>query len=171
MESAAFPRRADGMPIVLYRIDERLIHGQVVLGWGNHLRPGRYIVVDDELAASDWEQELYRLGAGGDEVLFASVKEARNHLGEWRASEARSILLTRNVGTMLRLARGGHLVGESVNVGGLHHGPERVEVLSYLHVTAGDRADLAALAEEGVEVFARDLPDAHRVPLSGLLGS
>ena len=159
------------MPIVLHRIDERLIHGQVVLGWGNYLRPDRYVVVDDDLAASDWEQELYRLGAGDAEVLFASVKEAQARLPEWRDDAARSILLTRNVGTMLRLARGGHLSGEKVNVGGLHHGPERIEVLSYLHLTASDRADLSALAEEGVDVFARDLPDAHKVPLSALLGS
>jgi PTS system mannose-specific IIB component/fructoselysine and glucoselysine-specific PTS system IIB component len=158
------------MPIVLYRIDERLIHGQVVLAWGNQLRSGRYVVVDDELAASDWEQELYRLGAGDAEVLFASVPAARMRLEEWREDAARSILLTRDVGTMLRLARGGHLSGEKVNVGGLHHGPERVEVLSYLHLTAGDRDDLAALADEGADVSARNLPDAHKVPLSALLG-
>ena len=159
------------MGIVLYRIDERLIHGQVVLGWGNHLRPERYVVVDDELAASAWEQELYRLGAGDATVLFASIGEARDRLDEWRADAARSILLTRSVDTMLRLARGGHLSGEKVNLGGLHHGPERVEVLSYLHLTAADRADLSALAEEGVDVSARDLPDAHKVSLSALLGS
>ena len=159
------------MTVVLFRVDERLIHGQVVLGWGNHLRPARYVVVDDELAASDWEQELYRLGAGDAEVLFASVAEARKLLSGWREDHERSILLTRDVGSMLRLARGGALSGEKVNLGGIHHGPERVEVLSYLHLTAGDREDLATLAEEGVDVSARDLPDAHKVPLSALLGS
>lgn len=159
------------MTVVLYRVDERLIHGQVVLGWGNQLRPGRYVVVDDELAGSDWEQELYRLGAGDSEVLFASVAEARRLLSQWREDAERSILLTRDVGSMLRLARGGNLSGEKVNLGGIHHGPERVEVLSYLHLTASDREDLATLAEEGVDVSARDLPDAHKVPLSALLGT
>ena len=50
------------MTVVLYRIDERLIHGQVVIGWGTQLHPDSYLVVDDALAASDWEQELYVLG-------------------------------------------------------------------------------------------------------------
>ena len=36
---------ADPVPLVLLRVDERLIHGQVVLGWGSALRPDRYIVV------------------------------------------------------------------------------------------------------------------------------
>ncbi|NIV57363.1 MAG: PTS transporter subunit IIB, partial [Actinobacteria bacterium] len=64
------------MPIVLHRVDERLIHGQVVIGWGHQLRPDRYVVVDDELAASDWEQDLYRLGAGDADVVFADVESA-----------------------------------------------------------------------------------------------
>ncbi len=50
------------MPVVLYRIDERLIHGQVVMGWGPQLGVEHYVVVDDELATSEWEQDLYRLG-------------------------------------------------------------------------------------------------------------
>ena len=159
------------MPIVLLRIDERLIHGQVVIGWGNQLRPDRYLVIDDQLAASGWEQDLYRLGAGDAEVVFATAEEARTRLGEWRASPVRSILLTRDVGTMRRLAEGRLLEGESVNVGGMHHAPDRDELLTYVHMSDDERRDLEAIAAAGAEVAARDLPDAHRVSLSSLLGS
>ncbi len=160
------------MPILLYRVDERLIHGQVVLAWGTELRAERYLVVDDELAGSAWEQELYRLGAGEAEAVFTTVEEARNRLPEWREAPAHAILLTRDVRTMLRLARGGLLRGCKVNLGGRHHGPGRDEVLSYLHLSADDRDALIALeVEEGVDVSARDLPDAHKVPLRSLLGS
>jgi PTS system mannose-specific IIB component/fructoselysine and glucoselysine-specific PTS system IIB component len=159
------------LPIVLYRIDERLIHGQVVIGWGNQLRPGRYIVVDDELAGSDWEQDLYRLGAAGTDVVFASTEEARDALPEWRQDVTKSILLTRDIHTMRRLAEGGLLKGEPVNLGGLRHGPGRVEVLTYLHLSDADREELEALAEEGVRVAARDLPDSQKVTLETLAKS
>ena len=159
------------MPIVLLRVDERLIHGQVVIGWGHHLRPSRYVVVDDELAASEWEQDLYRLGAGGAEVLFVTAEQARDRLDEWRTASQRSILLTRDVATMRRLAEGGRLEGESVNIGGVHHAPERDELLTYVHVSDAERRDLEAIAAAGVDVSARDLPDSLRVGLSSLLGS
>ncbi len=159
------------MPIVLHRVDERLIHGQVVIGWGNQLRPGRYVVVDEELAASDWEQDLYRLGAGDADVVFADVESAVERIGEWREAPERTILLTRDIGTMRRLADAGVLAGEQVNLGGIHHGPERAEVLTYLHLTDRDRADLRAIAGAGAVVTACDLPDAHRVALSTLLRS
>ncbi len=64
---------------------------------------------------------------------------------------------------------GGMLVGDRVNLGGLHHGPGRRELLTYLHLTAEDEDHLVKLAAEGVEVSAHDLPDAHRVPLETLL--
>ncbi len=157
------------MGIVLFRIDERLIHGQVVIGWGHELRPHRYVLVDDELAASDWEQDLYRLAVVDTEVEFVEVEAARARLQEWRDDSRRSIVLTRDVATMRRLGEGGLLAGEKVNLGGIHHGPGRTEVLRYLHLTAEDRADLTALAEDGAHVSARDLPDAPGVALASLL--
>jgi PTS system mannose-specific IIB component/fructoselysine and glucoselysine-specific PTS system IIB component len=155
--------------IVLYRVDERLIHGQVVLGWGNQLRPDRFIVVDDEVAASEWEQELYRLGAGQADVLFVGATRARASLSDWQEEAARSVLLTRDLATMRTLAREGDLGGREVNVGGIHHGPGRTRFLSYVHLSDEDRADVRALAEAGVEVTARDLPDSAPVSLPPLL--
>lgn len=156
------------MPIVLIRIDERLIHGQVVIGWASQLRPDRYVVVDDELAESGWEQDLYRLGAGGVDVLFPSCSEARSRVGEWRAAPERTILLTRDVATMRRLAAGGTLEGEAVVVGGVHHAPGRAEALTYVHLNEKEMGDLEAIAATGVEVSARDLPDAPQVGLDSL---
>lgn len=157
------------MTVVLYRVDERLIHGQVVIGWGYQLRPERYVVVDDVLARSDWEQDLYRLGAGDADVVFTTVEDARGSIARWRDESERSIVLTRDIGTMLALARGGTLSGENVNLGGLHHEPGRTEVLTYLHLSPDERGELEALVGEGVNVYARDLPDAHKVPVETLL--
>jgi PTS system mannose-specific IIB component/fructoselysine and glucoselysine-specific PTS system IIB component len=153
------------LPIVLLRIDERLIHGQVVIGWATQLRPDRYVVVDDELATSRWEQDLYRLGAAGVEVSFQSGAEAAGHLAEWRTDPRRTILLTRDVGTMRRLAESGALRGESVVVGGVHHAPGRKEALTYVHLTERELGDLEAIEAVGVDVVARDLPEAPRVDL------
>jgi mannose/fructose/N-acetylgalactosamine-specific phosphotransferase system component IIB len=46
------------MSIVLCRIDDRLIHGQVVIGWGRPLGIDLIILVDDQVAGTPWEQDL-----------------------------------------------------------------------------------------------------------------
>lgn len=159
------------MPIVLYRVDERLIHGQVVVGWGSKLRPDRYLVVDPVLATSEWEQELYTLGVPqGTDVEFLAPAAARLKLPEWRESELKSVLLTRDLGTMLELARDGSMEGEKVNLGGLHLQQGREEVLPYLFLDESDRITLGALENEGVEISAQNLPGSPKVPLASLLG-
>lgn len=158
------------MTIVLQRVDERLIHGQVVVGWGSQLHPARYIVVDDELAGSDWEQDLYRLALDGEaEAVFATVAEAAAQLDGWRGDAERTVLLTRSVQAMRQLSERVPMAGTEVNLGGLHDAPGRTEVASYLFVDAAARSDIAALAAAGVEVSGRDLPDARRVSVEVLL--
>ena len=158
------------MTIALYRVDERLIHGQVVVGWGNQLHPERIVVVDDALAESTWEQELYTLGLPVDLVPeFVGVAAARARLETWRRSGEVVILLTRDVATMRQLAAAGALAGEDINIGGLHHAPGRREVLPYVFLSAEEGDALRALDREGASVSARDLPGARRVPLEQLL--
>lgn len=158
------------MPVVLYRVDERLIHGQVVIGWGTQLRPDRYVVVDDELAQSTWEQELYRLGLPqGVAGEFLTVEQGRARLPEFRQAKVNTVVLTRSVASMLRLAEGGWMQDEHVNLGGLHHGADREERLPYLHLSPGEADQLRRLAAEGVSISAQDLPGSRLVDLEGVL--
>lgn len=160
------------MPIQLFRVDERLIHGQVVVGWGSRLHPDRYVVVDDGLAEGDWEQQLYALGVPeGVEAEFVTVEEGRTALDRWRHDRDGTVILTRDVETMLRLAREGTMEGDTVNVGGIHHAPGRTRVLDYVFLDDDDRRRLRELSKEGVEVVARDLPTATRIRLARLLSS
>jgi mannose/fructose/N-acetylgalactosamine-specific phosphotransferase system component IIB len=159
------------MPIVLFRVDERLIHGQVVVGWGGPLHADRMVVVDDALAASPWEQELYCLGIPPEiEAAFRTVDEARGELEGWKGDARRTIVLVRDVATARRVAEGGALAGEEVNLGGIHHAEGRAQVLPYLHLRPAERAALHEIAALGATVAARDLPASRRVPLDELPG-
>lgn len=158
------------MSIVLFRVDERLIHGQVVVGWGTNLRPDQIIVVDNALAASSWEQELYTFGLPDElEVSFATVEAAREQLAQWRDSKHRAMILTRDVSTMKQLSAGGLLRGEEINIGGIHHAPGRRAVLPYLYLSDDEARAMTALAADGAAVSARDLPGTRRVELNDLL--
>lgn len=157
------------MSLVLCRIDERLLHGQVIVGWGMRLRLDHYVVVDDALADSEWERELYASGLpSGVEAEFAAVGEAVEGFSDLEARPGRGCLLTRDVGAMRRLAEAGCLEGRRVNVGGLHAGPGRTRVLPYVHLTKDDVRDLRAIAAAGARVSARDLPSSREVPLEEL---
>ncbi|MDQ3388249.1 MAG: PTS sugar transporter subunit IIB [Gemmatimonadota bacterium] len=158
------------MPIVLFRVDERLIHGQVVVGWGGPLHADRIVVVDDAIAASAWEQELYCLGVPPEiETTFVATDEARRLLGPWGESARRTVVLMRDLGTATRVAAEGALTGADLNLGGIHHAPGRERVLPYLFLSESERRSLRALVAEGVKVSARDLPGTRAVSIEELL--
>jgi PTS system mannose-specific IIB component/fructoselysine and glucoselysine-specific PTS system IIB component len=158
------------MPVVLYRIDERLIHGQVVMGWGPELRPEHYVVADDELAASEWEQDLYRLGLPEAATAeFLSVADAEARIEALESDSRVTIVLTRTISAMAGLAAGGALRGREVNVGGVHHAPGRTERLPYVFLSTEDEVSLKSLEDLGVVVSARDLPSSRAVGLASLL--
>ena len=160
------------MPILLIRVDDRLIHGQVVVGWGSQLKLDYIAVVDDEIATSEWEQDLYTAGLpdsiGG---RFLTVDAAIEIISEWRDSKQRGIVLTRDIASMRRLAESGMLDDLQINLGGLHDAPGRRRVLPYLFLGDGDRRELQRLKKTGVEVNARDVPSARAVSLSELLNA
>lgn len=153
------------MSIALFRLDDRLIHGQVVVGWGQPLACSFIVLVDDEVRESDWEQDLYRMGVPETmAVIFASVAEAVNRLPEWESDVRVGILLVGDIDTASDVARRGGL--RRLNVGGVHHRPGRTERLRYVYLTPDEAAKLQSLAAGGVEVMAQDVPTARPVPLA-----
>lgn len=153
------------MSIALYRIDDRLIHGQVVVGWGQPLDCGFIVLVDDEVRASEWEQDLYRMGVPPQiEVIFASAEEVIAKLPEWEADARVGILLVGDIDTAAALCANSHAV-RRINVGGIHHRTGRSERLRYVYLTDAEAAKLRQLASDGVEVTAQDVPTAQPVPL------
>jgi D-glucosaminate PTS system EIIB component len=157
------------MPIVLCRVDDRLVHGQVVIGWGRPLGLQRIVLVDDEVRASEWEQELYRMAAPPEiAVEFSSAAEAAPRLAEWDAGRERVLILVGAVATaadLLRRTPGGL---HKLNLGGIHAGGGRRERLRYLYLSEDELAMLQRLAREGLEISAQDVPSSRAVPLKDL---
>lgn len=158
------------MTLVLNRIDDRFIHGQVVVGWGQPLDIAFIVLVDDAVASSDWEQDLYRMGVPPEmELLFHSVATAIPALDGYRMESRPGILLTGDIPTMRALVAQGGV--REVNVGGLHHRVGRTQHLRYVFLTPDEAAALRELADLGAVVTVQDVPAARPLPLEELLES
>jgi mannose/fructose/N-acetylgalactosamine-specific phosphotransferase system component IIB len=156
--------------LLLNRIDDRLIHGQVVVGWGQPLDIRFIVLVDDEVAASDWEQDLYRMAVPPEmEVRFHSTADAMTKLDAYRTETQPGILLTGDIATMRELVMRGGV--RDVNVGGIHHRVGRVQHLRYVFLTPTEQEALRDLVAHGAVVTAQDVPAARAVPLEELLVS
>lgn len=155
------------MSFLLYRIDDRLIHGQVVVGWGQPLDAKFIVLVDEGVATSDWEQELYRMGVPPHmEVFFVGVDDAIPLVQRLQKDPRPGILLTPDIATMHALVNAG--VIEAVNVGGIHHRAGRDQKLRYVFLTPDEASELEAMSRN-VRVFAQDLPGAEEYSIDQIL--
>ena len=157
------------MAIELFRIDDRLIHGQVVVGWGQPLDLTFIVLVDDEVASSEWEQELYRMGVPPEmDVYFHTVEDAAERLASYQQNDRRGALLTGDIETMARLIDLTRAISR-VNLGGIHHRTGRAQRLRYIFLAPDEEQALRAMAARGVEVSAQDVPAARPLALSEVL--
>lgn len=157
------------MTLVLCRVDDRLIHGQVIVGWGQPLGIQRIVLADDEVARSDWEQDLYRMAVPhGMEVIFLTVAAAGAQARSWDADPCRTAILIGSVEAAAQLYRSAPGVIRKINLGGIHHRAGRTERLPYVYLTREERELLVQLADEGAEIAGQDLPTATPVPLGSM---
>lgn len=157
------------MSIVVARIDDRLVHGQVVIGWGRPLEVNRIVLVDAEVAGSAFERELYQMAVpAGIAVEFLSPEEAPTRIESLGAASDRVLVLTGSVDTMVALAKACHGAIPKVNLGGIHDRPGRQEYLRYVYLTASEFDALMTVEAAGIEVSAQDLPTSAPIPLSEL---
>jgi D-glucosaminate PTS system EIIB component len=156
------------MSLALVRVDDRLIHGQVVVAWGTALAPDLIAVADDELAENDWERELYRAGVPeGVDVEFDSVEQAAHRVPDWVASRQRVILLLPDVASLVRLCNASNGI-RAVNLGGVHGDGNRRQFLGYLFLSETELQQLEDLQARGIAVTAQDVPTGASVALEDL---
>ena len=152
---------------ILQRVDDRLIHGQVVIAYGKRLRPQRIWVVDDGAASSEWERELLLSAAPGIEVKVVTIAEAAATYAAEAGAPGGAFLLVRDLGAALALAEAGAAL-TALNLGGLHYAPGKTKVNEYIYLDDGDRARARALLARGVALEVQDVPGARAEPLTAL---
>jgi len=155
------------MSWTLHRVDDRLIHGQVVVAWGGRMRPQRIWVVDDASASDPWEREMLSTVAPGIEVQVVTVAEAATRYAAEAAAAGGAFLLVRDLATALALVEAGAAI-PSFTLGGLHYVPGREKVNEYIYLDAGDRRAARALIARGVALEVQDVPATRPQPLLAL---
>lgn len=156
------------MPIILYRVDERLIHGQVVVGWGNRLKFEHLALVNDQVASNPWERELY-LSCVPPEIkaTILSVPEAISQIQQNGFADDKTVILVDSPFDILRMTEKGVEI-DCVNVGGVHAKSGRRKILPYIFLSPQEIAAFKRIISAGVKCECRDVPLAEKHDLSVL---
>lgn len=145
--------------IPLVRVDNRLLHGQILEAWIPRFGIDEIVVADDEAAGSDLARAAMTLCVP-PELPVRILPVTRVPWAELAAGARRVLVLVRDV-TALTDAREAGLtpaVAPTVNLGNVHYAEGRRPVTPSVFLAGSEVAALRDLAAAGFGVEARALP-------------
>lgn len=159
------------MGVTLLRVDDRLIHGQVVEGWLPHLQADLVVVVSDAAAADEIQGALMKMALPPSVgLVICSVADAPALLADPKLAARKALVLVPGPAEALALVEKGLKI-DRVNVGGLHFTMGKVQLGRALFLNETDKLALRALAKRGVRLEGRPLPTDPEEDLMAELGA
>jgi PTS system N-acetylgalactosamine-specific IIB component len=156
------------MPIVLTRIDNRLIHGQVAVSWCSEVGANLIVVVDDKVAKDKTQQMLLDMAAPyGVSTRYFSIEEAVKKL-PYAGSDQKIFLVVREVEVILKLIEGGIPIKE-VNVGNMHFKEGKKQISSAISVDEEDVNVFKKLSQLGIKCEAKRVPTENGIDIKKLI--
>lgn len=146
--------------IALFRIDDRLLHGQVAIGWTTSVNANVILIVNDEVKNDKVKATALDLGKPSNVKLYIrGVEESGEIVEKFSGSQKSNVLVVvKNTQDALKLIQHAGGVIRSINVGGLRHAEGKKKLTDLVSVDENDIQNLKEIHNMGIEVEFRMLP-------------
>ncbi|MDO5518567.1 MAG: PTS sugar transporter subunit IIB [Clostridium sp.] len=152
--------------ISMIRIDDRLLHGQIIYSWSGYLKADRIIVANDEVVKNELKMMTLKMAIPANmKCTILSVDDAADLLNDKRCEKLNVLLVIDNAKDSIRIIdKTGckPLVNVSTygrkNLNSQDRAAERKEVISNVFLTKDDIKDFQSLLNLGIEIEYRNVP-------------
>ncbi|MBC8587428.1 PTS galactosamine transporter subunit IIB [Paratissierella segnis] len=148
----------EGPNILLARIDNRLVHGQVGVVWLTSVGANLLVVVDDQAANEKLQQQLMSMvvESSGAGIRFFTVEHTIDIIH--KASPSQKIFIICKTPAVIRQLVDGGVPIKDVNVGNMHFNKGKHQISKKVYVDEKDLEDLHYIKSKGINVFIQDVP-------------
>ncbi len=146
----------------ILRVDDRLVHGQVVAGWARPLGIQSLILASDRISRDEWACTAYKL-AVPDGIAFAclDLQSCIQTIGPG-TDQRRIMVVVEKIADAVILIDGGVTVKE-VNIGGINYSEGARSIAPYIYLTSDEIEACVRLHQLGVKIIGRQLPNSPPV--------
>ena len=151
------------------RIDSRLLHGQVAIGWSKAMNPDRIIVVSDNVAKDDLRKNMIREAAPtGIKAHIVPIKKMAEVDKDPRFGATKALLLFENPEDALQAIEDGVQI-DTLNVGSMSYAVGKVNANSVLSMNQKDVDTFKKLKEKGIKFDVRKVPSDNPENMDAIL--
>ena len=154
--------------ILMTRIDNRLVHGQVGVTWVNALGANLLLVANDSASQDPDQQNLMDMVvAEGIQTRYFTLQKTIDIIG--KAAERQKIFIVcKTPQDVLTLVKGGVPI-KFVNVGNMHFSEGKKQIHKTVSVDESDIAAFKELEQLGVTCEIRRVPDEAGEKIADLI--
>lgn len=151
------------MSYKLIRIDDRLIHGQVVAVWKRSLAIDRIWVIDEVTSNDDFLVGVMKLVAPADtEIVITGENHIEELAGKFDQDSVNTLVLAKYPYVMKKLFDTG-ISFKKLNIGGIGAAPNRKQIYQNISVSYEEEKTLRSIRDMGVDVYFQVTPDGRVV--------
>lgn len=153
----------------LIRVDNRLIHGQILEAWVPYVKASRLVVADDEVANDFFRETVIRMSVPRDiDVRVHSVEEFAKNYSYKEETGRKTILLFSTVSSAWKAFESGFQF-ERLNIGNVYNEAGIVQCARSINLCDQDIRDIIKLIQSGVQVDLRCVPKDKPVDFFSIL--
>ena len=150
------------MTIKIVRIDDRLIHGQIVQGWLKTIDVDKILIISDEVANDEMQQVLLSMAVPSNiKLVIKNIEDASYEITNEVYEKDNLMILFSNPQDIVRMIDNG-IKFQSINIGGMHYAHGKKQLLTNLSVDKNDVISFLKLINCGIELETRALPQDDR---------
>lgn len=155
--------------VVWARVDDRLIHGEVVTAWTPNTHATRIMIIDDDVVRDTFNVRVVKaLAPAGTKVIVYSVEKACEKLMVPGVEGERIMILTKSPTTFYRLIKGGVPIKE-VNLGGAGIRGKRQPFINNVALDPEEVKACDEMKKAGVHVFYQLVPEQGVIEIDNAL--
>lgn len=156
------------MKVSVFRIDDRLIHGQVITAWIAYADAKTIVVADDKAVKDEFQQSLLRMATPDSiNLKIFSMDDAISYLDS-EENDGKVLLLVRGPEQALKFIRAG-LTDQVINVGNMNMKKGKTKVLGNMWVFPEDVENIKSIYDQGVKMEVRAVPNERSQDVMELL--
>ncbi|MCD6380729.1 MAG: PTS sugar transporter subunit IIB [Candidatus Odinarchaeota archaeon] len=158
------------MPVVLLRIDDRLIHGQVTVSWTRYTNSNVIVVANDEIANDVMRKMLIESISSSKDVSVKvlSIEDTVEKINSGEFERDRVMIIVVSPKDALRIVRGSAGI-KSVNLGQLAYKEGKIRVTNTISLGFEDIQAILSMIEEGISVVTKQLPQDRNTDIKSAI--
>lgn len=146
------------MPVVLARVDQRLIHGLIVNQWAQSLKAKRFMVVDDVVSQNEELKASMRMSKpAGTGMSIINTEKAIKNFKNGNYDAQRVFILVKEPSKLLELIDAGIEIPK-VNLGIMFAEDGRIPVTKFIALNDKEKADIKKIQDRGIPVTVQYVP-------------